>query len=67
MRKPDPASLTTAARMYGGITRAMASTWATVGGVTSSSGMTGRVIRRHGLDAMTLSSTAAVMTRTRMS
>lgn len=50
--------------MYGGITRAMASTWATVGGVTSSSDVGGRVIRRHGLDAMTLSSTAAVRTRT---
>lgn len=41
IRKPDPASVTIGARMYGGITRAMASTWATVGGVTSSSGTGG--------------------------
>ncbi len=67
MRNPEPASVTMAARMYGGMTRAIASTCSTVGGVTSSSGMAGRVMRRHGVEAMTLSSTAAVMARTRTS
>ncbi|GGU43096.1 hypothetical protein GCM10010211_03030 [Streptomyces albospinus] len=55
MRKPDPASTTIAARMYGGMAPAIASTCATVGGMTSSSGVAGSVIRLHGLVAMTLS------------
>lgn len=56
-----------AERMYGDISPSIASTCATVGGVISSSGMGGSVIRLHGLAGMTLSSTAAVMTRTRTS
>lgn len=39
---------------------AIASTCATVGGITSSSGIGGSVIGLQGLAAMTLSSTAAV-------
>jgi hypothetical protein len=62
MRKPDPARTTIAARMYGGMTLAIASTCATVGGAISSSDTGGRAIRLQGLAAMTLSSTAAVMT-----